>query len=105
MVVEPFVDQILPEQLNGKRQSIPSSIKNSPSSSNKDSLQSSIRNSLPSLEPIQSMETSLKALADASNITLEALEAAILLKQQQLLQKQERPATTTTTTTTTLSPV
>ncbi|XP_043483899.1 transcription factor SPT20 homolog isoform X2 [Leptopilina heterotoma] len=105
VVVEPFVDQSLPEQLNGKRQSVPSSVKNSLSSSNKDSLQSSIRNSLPSLEPIQSMETSLKALAEASNITLEALEAAIFLKQQQLLQKQEGPTTTTTTTTTTLSPV
>lgn len=57
--------------------------------------------SLPSLAPIQSMETSLKALADASNITLEALEAAILLRQQQLLKKQQGPMTTSTTTTTT----
>ncbi|XP_014204568.1 general transcriptional corepressor CYC8 [Copidosoma floridanum] len=55
--------------------------------------------SLPSLAPIQGMETSLKALAEASNITLEALEAAILLRQQQLLEKQQGPATTTTTTT------
>ncbi|XP_012280799.1 bromodomain-containing protein DDB_G0280777 isoform X2 [Orussus abietinus] len=57
--------------------------------------------SLPSLEPIHGMETSLKALADASNITLEALETAILLRQQQLMQKQQGPTTTTTTTTTT----
>ncbi|KAG8039010.1 hypothetical protein G9C98_003317 [Cotesia typhae] len=42
------------------------------------------RQSLPSLKPIQGMETSLKALAEASNITLEALEAAILLRQQQV---------------------
>ena len=55
--------------------------------------------SLPSLAPIHGMETSLKALAEASNITLEALEAAILLRQQQLLQKQQGPSTTTTTTT------
>ncbi|KAJ8678638.1 hypothetical protein QAD02_014425 [Eretmocerus hayati] len=54
--------------------------------------------SLPSLAPIQGMETSLKALAEASNITLEALEAAILVKQQQLLRKQQGPSTTTSTT-------
>ncbi|KAK9305286.1 hypothetical protein QLX08_003642 [Tetragonisca angustula] len=59
--------------------------------------------SLPSLTPIQGMETSLKALAEASNITLEALEAAILLRQQQLLRKQQGP-TSTSTTTTTVSP-
>uniref|UniRef100_A0ABD2W0E6 Chitin-binding type-2 domain-containing protein n=1 Tax=Trichogramma kaykai TaxID=54128 RepID=A0ABD2W0E6_9HYME len=59
--------------------------------------------SLPSLAPIQSMEPSLKALAEASNITLEALEAAISLRQQQLLQKQQGPPATTTTTT--LAPV
>ncbi|XP_058788590.1 uncharacterized protein LOC131662736 isoform X2 [Phymastichus coffea] len=53
---------------------------------------------MPSLAPIQGMETSLKALTEASNITLEALEAAILLRQQQLLQKQEPPTTSTTTT-------
>lgn len=57
--------------------------------------------SLPSLAPIQGMETSLKALAEASNITLEALEAAILLRQQQLLKKHQGPMTTSTTTTTT----
>ncbi|XP_034173338.1 mind the gap isoform X1 [Osmia lignaria lignaria] len=72
--------QSLPQQQNEKRQSLPSS--------------------LPSLEPIQGMETSLKALAEASNITLEALEAAILLRQQQLMQKQQGPSTTSTTTTT-----
>ncbi|XP_066592404.1 serine/threonine-protein kinase Wnk-like [Prorops nasuta] len=78
--------QQLPLQQNEKRQSLPSS--------------------LPSLQPIQEMETSLKALAEASNITLEALEAAILLRQQQLMQKQQGPIpTTTTTTTTTQSPV
>ncbi|CAD1478635.1 unnamed protein product, partial [Heterotrigona itama] len=60
--------------------------------------------SLPSLAPIQGMETSLKALAEASNITLEALEAAILLRQQQLLRKQQGPTSTSTTTTTTVSP-
>ncbi|KAG5308417.1 YPF17 protein, partial [Acromyrmex insinuator] len=57
--------------------------------------------SLPSLAPIQGMETSLKALAEASNITLEALEAAILLRQQQLLKKQQGLTSTTSTTTTT----
>lgn len=73
------------QQHNEKRQSLPSS--------------------LPSLAPIQEMETSLKALAEASNITLEALEAAILLRQQQLLRKQQGPTrTSTTTTTTTMSP-
>lgn len=72
------------QQQNEKRQSLPSS--------------------LPSLAPIQGMETSLKALAEASNITLEALEAAILLRQQQLLQKQQGPTSTSTTTTTTMSP-
>ncbi|XP_043669429.1 dual specificity protein kinase splA-like isoform X2 [Vespula pensylvanica] len=78
--------QSLPLQQNEKRQSLPAS--------------------LPSLAPIQGMETSLKALAEASNITLEALEAAILLRQQQLMQKQMGPSTTsTTTTTTTLSPL
>ncbi|KAK2584589.1 hypothetical protein KPH14_006948 [Odynerus spinipes] len=77
----------LPLQQNEKRQSLPAS--------------------LPSLAPIQGMETSLKALAEASNITLEALEAAILLRQQQLMQKQQGPLTSssTTTTTTTVSPV
>nr|XP_033342282.1 putative uncharacterized protein DDB_G0291608 isoform X3 [Megalopta genalis] len=60
----------------------------------------SLPSSLPSLAPIQGMETSLKALAEASNITLEALEAAILLRQQQLLRKQQGPTTSTTTTTT-----
>lgn len=63
--------------------------------------QQSLPDSLPSLAPIQGMETSLKALAEASNITLEALEAAIFLRQQQLLKKQQGPMTTTTTTTTT----
>ncbi|XP_015585774.1 mediator of RNA polymerase II transcription subunit 15 isoform X2 [Cephus cinctus] len=59
-----------------------------------------------SLASIQSMEPSLKALAEASNITLEALETAILLRQQQLMQKhQERTTTSTTTSTTTQSPV
>jgi len=53
--------------------------------------------SLPSLAPIQGMETSLKALAEASNITLEALEAAILLRQQQLLKKQQGLTSTTST--------
>lgn len=53
---------------------------------------------LPSLAPIQGMETSLKALAEASNITLEALEAAILLRQQQLMEKHQEKTTTTTTT-------
>jgi len=73
-------------QQNEKRQSIPSS--------------------LPSLAPIQGMETSLKALAEASNITLEALEAAILLRQQQLLKKQQGlTSTTSTTTTSTLPPL
>jgi hypothetical protein len=52
--------------------------------------------SLPSLAPIQAMETSLKTLAEASNITLEALEAAILLRQQQILQKQQGPSSTST---------
>lgn len=66
-------------QLNDKRQSI----------------------NIPSLAPIHGMDTSMKALAQASNITLEALEAAILLRQQQILKKQQGPTTTTTTTTTT----
>ncbi|XP_076177761.1 mind the gap isoform X2 [Ptiloglossa arizonensis] len=65
----------------------------------------SLPSSLPSLAPIQGMETSLKALAEASNITLEALEAAILLRQQQLLRKQQGPTSTTTSTTTTMSPL
>ncbi|XP_034939503.1 basic-leucine zipper transcription factor A isoform X2 [Chelonus insularis] len=56
------------------------------------------------LAPIQEMETSLKALAEASNVTLEALEAAILLRQQQLMEKHQSSTTTTTTTTTTTSP-
>ncbi|XP_018401539.1 PREDICTED: alpha-protein kinase 1-like [Cyphomyrmex costatus] len=61
---------------------------------------------LPSLAPIQGMETSLKALAEASNITLEALEAAIHLRQQQLLKKQQAlTSTTSTTTTSTLPPL
>lgn len=77
--------QSLPLQQNEKRQSLP--------------------DSLPSLAPIQGMETSLKALAEASNITLEALEAAILLRQQQILKKQQGPTTTTTTSTTTMSTV
>ncbi|KAM0735115.1 hypothetical protein ACS0PU_011228 [Formica fusca] len=72
--------QLLPLQQNEKQQTLP--------------------DSLPSLAPIQGMETSLKALAEASNITLEALEAAILLRQQQLLKKQQGPMTTSTTTTT-----
>ncbi|XP_076623739.1 mind the gap isoform X1 [Colletes latitarsis] len=77
--------QALTQQQTEKRQSLPSS--------------------LPSLAPIQGMETSLKALAEASNITLEALEAAILLRQQQLLRKQQGPtSSTTSTTTTTMSP-
>ncbi|XP_076667870.1 mind the gap isoform X2 [Andrena cerasifolii] len=76
--------QALPQQQNEKRQSLPSK--------------------LPSLAPIQGMETSLKALAEASNITLEALEAAILLRQQQLLRKQQGPTSTTSTTTTTMLP-
>lgn len=74
--------QSLPLQQNGKRQSLP------------------LPNSFPSLDPIQGMETSLKALAEASNITLEALEAAILVRQQQLLKKQQGPTTSTSTTTT-----
>lgn len=74
--------QSLPLQQNGKRQSLP------------------LPDSLPSLAPIQGMETSLKALAEASNITLEALETAILLRQQQLLKKQQGPTTSTSTTTT-----
>lgn len=57
------------------------------------------------LKPIQGMSTSLKALAEASNITLEALEAVILLRQQQLMEKQRELASTTTTTTTTQSSV
>lgn len=66
----------------------------------------SLLNNLPSLAPIQGMETSLKALAEASNITLEALEAAILLRQQQLLRKQQGPTTSTSTTTTsTIAPL
>ncbi|XP_028520798.1 uncharacterized protein LOC107994262 isoform X1 [Apis cerana] len=77
------------QQQTDKRQTMPSS--------------SSLPSSLPSLAPIQGMETSLKALAEASNITLEALEAAILLRQQQLMRKQQGP-TSTTTTTTTMSP-
>ncbi|XP_011707842.1 PREDICTED: transcription activator MSS11-like isoform X2 [Wasmannia auropunctata] len=76
-----------PLQQNEKRQSLP------------------LPNDLPSLAPIQGMETSLKTLAEASNITLEALEAAILLRQQQLLKKQQGPTSTSTTTTSTLSPV
>ncbi|XP_067205895.1 uncharacterized protein [Linepithema humile] len=71
--------QSLPLQQNEKRQSLP--------------------DSLPSLAPIQGMETSLKALAEASNITLEALEAAILVRQQQLLKKQQGPTTASTSTT------
>lgn len=75
-------------QQNEKRQSVP------------------LPNNLPSLAPIQGMETSLKALAEASNITLEALEAAILVRQQQLLKKQQGPITSTSTTTTsTIAPV
>jgi len=62
-------------------------------------------NNLPSLAPIQGMETSLKTLAEASNITLEALEAAILLRQQQLLKKQQGFVTSTSTTTSTLAPL
>lgn len=61
----------------------------------------SLSENLPSLAPIQGMETSLKALAEASNVTLEALEAAILMRQQQILKKQQAPTTTSTTTTTT----
>ncbi|XP_018314092.1 transcription factor SPT20 homolog isoform X2 [Mycetomoellerius zeteki] len=62
--------------------------------------------SLPSLAPIQGMETSLKALAEASNITLEALEAAIILRQQQLLKKQQGlTSTPSTTTISTLPPL
>ncbi|KAK0162163.1 hypothetical protein PV327_008523 [Microctonus hyperodae] len=57
------------------------------------------------LRPIKGMSTSLKALAEASNITLEALEAVILLRQQQLMEKQREPMSTTTTTTTTQSSV
>ncbi|KAG7201350.1 hypothetical protein KM043_004118 [Ampulex compressa] len=71
--------QALRQQQTEKRQSIPSS--------------------LPSFKTIQGMENSLKALAQASNITLEALEAAILLRQQQLMKKQEGPVSTSTTTT------
>ncbi|XP_012540117.1 ankyrin repeat and KH domain-containing protein mask-1 isoform X1 [Monomorium pharaonis] len=74
-------------QQNEKRQSLP------------------LPNSLPSLAPIQGMETSLKALAEASNITLEALETAILLRQQQLLKKQQGPTSTSTTTTPTIAPL
>ena len=58
----------------------------------------------PILEPIHGMQTSLKALADASNITLEALEAAIILRQQQLLQRPKAQPTTTTTTSAPLPP-
>ena len=86
--MDPETQQSFSEQQTGKRQSIlPSG-----------------QGSFPSLEPIQSMGTSLKALAEASNITLEALEAAILLRQQQLLQKQQGPTTSTTTSTTTPVP-
>lgn len=61
---------------------------------------------LSSMESIQKMKTSLKDLAEASNITLEALEAAILLKQQQFLKKhQETITTSTSTTTTTATPL
>lgn len=77
--------QTLPLQQNEKRQSLPAA--------------------LPSLAPIHGMETSLKALAEASNITLEALEAAILLRQQQILKKQQGPTTTSTTTTTIAAPI
>ncbi|XP_032689163.1 transcription factor kayak isoform X2 [Odontomachus brunneus] len=75
--------QSLSFQLNDKRQSI----------------------NIPSLAPIHGMQTSLKALAEASNITLEALEAAILLRQQQILKKQQEPMSTSTTTTTTMAPL
>ncbi|XP_011309872.1 uncharacterized protein mtg isoform X2 [Fopius arisanus] len=62
--------------------------------------------SWPGLGPIQEMGTSLKALSEASNITLEALEAAILLRQKQLMEKHQGPTTApTTTTTSTHSPV
>lgn len=81
--LHPMTAEVSQSQNQEKRQSVPSS--------------------LPSLAPIHGMQTSLKALAEASNITLEALEAAILLRQQQLLQKQQGPSTTTTTTT--LAPV
>lgn len=74
---------------------------NQTSSQQESVIQSIKRNPLPSLEPIEGMQTSLKALAQASNITLEALETAILLRQQQLLQKQQGPLATTSTTTTT----
>lgn len=74
-------------QQNEKQQSLPSS------------------NNLSSLVPIQGMETSLKALAEASNITLEALEAAIFLRQQQLLKKQQGLLPTTSTSTTTTSTI
>lgn len=77
--------EALPQQQNDKRQSLP--------------------DNLPSLAPIQGMETSLKALAEASNITLEALETAILLRQQQILKKQQDLMTTSTTTTTTAAPL
>jgi len=61
---------------------------------------SPLLNNLPSLAPIQGMETSLKTLAEASNITLEALEAAILVRQQQLLKKQQGLVLSSTSTTT-----
>ncbi|XP_015121229.1 probable serine/threonine-protein kinase yakA [Diachasma alloeum] len=69
------------KQQNEKRQTVP-------------------QQSWPSLGPIHEMGTSLKALAEASNITLEALEAAILLRQKQLMEKHQGPTTTSTTTTT-----
>ncbi|XP_012265861.2 basic-leucine zipper transcription factor A isoform X2 [Athalia rosae] len=57
--------------------------------------------SMSSLSLVQGMEPSLKALAEASNVTLEALQTAILLRQQQLMQKHQQPTTTTSTSTTT----
>ncbi|XP_044006635.1 bromodomain-containing protein DDB_G0280777-like isoform X1 [Aphidius gifuensis] len=57
-----------------------------------------------SLTPIHgNMEISLKSLAEASNMTLEALESAILLRQQQLMGKHQATMTTTSATTTTTS--
>lgn len=50
------------------------------------------------------MQTSLKALVEASNLTLEALETAILMRQQELRRKNPAPVVITPPTTTTNAP-
>lgn len=60
---------------------------------------------LPSTKPVQEMEPSLKNLAQASNISLEALEAAILLRQQQVMDKHKVASAELSTTTSTVAPV